>query len=98
LFTIGVTAISGLLFGTAPAWQATKLDLNEVLKTGGRTSHGTRRNALRLLVIAEFSLALTLLASGGMALKGFWVIVSRRQIRSEFITGRCSNESRMCLA
>jgi putative ABC transport system permease protein len=72
LFTILVTAISGVLFGTAPAWQATRLDLNEVLKTGGRTSGGTRRNALRLLVVAEFSLALTLLASGGMALKGFW--------------------------
>lgn len=72
LFTIGVTAISGLLFGTAPAWQATRLDLNEVLKTGGRTSGGTRRNALRLLVVAEFALALTLLATGGMALKGFW--------------------------
>lgn len=72
LFTIAVTGISGLLFGSVPAWQATRLDLNEVLKTGGRTGGGARRNALRLLVVAEFSLALTLLASGGMALKGFW--------------------------
>jgi putative ABC transport system permease protein len=72
LFTIAVTGISGLLFGSAPAWQATRLDLNEVLKTGGRTGGGVRRSALRFLVIAEFSLALTLLATGGMALKGFW--------------------------
>ena len=72
LFTLAITGVSGLLFGTAPAWQATRLDLNEVLKTGGRTGGGTRRNALRLLVVAEFALALTLLASGGMALKGFW--------------------------
>jgi putative ABC transport system permease protein len=72
LFTIAVSGISGLLFGSAPAWQATRLDLNEVLKSGGRTGDGARRNALRLLVVAEFSLALTLLASGGMALKGFW--------------------------
>ncbi len=72
LFTIAVTGISGLLFGSAPAWQATRFDLNEVLKTGGRTGGGARRNALRFLVIAEFSLALTLLATGGMALKGFW--------------------------
>jgi len=72
LFTIAVSGISGLLFGSAPAWQATRLDLNEVLKSGGRTGGGVRRNALRLLVVAEFSLALTLLASGGMALKGFW--------------------------
>ena len=72
LFTIAVTGISGLLFGSAPAWQATRFDLNEVLKTGGRTGGGARRNALRFLVIAEFSLALTLLACGAMALKGFW--------------------------
>jgi predicted permease len=72
LFTIAVTGIAGLLFGSVPAWQATRFDLNEVLKTGGRTGGGARRNALRFLVIAEFSLALTLLASGAMALKGFW--------------------------
>jgi len=73
LFTIAITFIAGLLFGSAPAWQATRLDLNEVLKLGGRTgSGGARRNGRRVLVIAEFSLALTLLASGGLALKSFW--------------------------
>jgi putative ABC transport system permease protein len=72
LFTIALTGICGVLFGSAPAWQATRLDLNEVLKAGGRTGGGVRRKALRLLVVAEFSLALTLLVSGGMALKGFW--------------------------
>ncbi len=73
LFTTALTAISGLLFGCAPAWQATRLDLNEVIKLGGRTgSGGARRKALRFLVVAEFSLALTLLAAGGLALKGFW--------------------------
>jgi len=73
LFTIGVTTVAGLLFGAAPAWQATRFDLNEVLKIGGRTgSGGARRNALRALVVAEFALALTLLATGGLALRGFW--------------------------
>jgi putative ABC transport system permease protein len=72
LFTIAVTMLAGLLFGTVPAWQATRLDLNEVLKLSGRTGAGTRSKALRLLVIAEFSLALTLLATGGLAFKGFW--------------------------
>lgn len=76
LFTIAVTTIAGLLFGSAPALQATRLDLNEVLKLGGRTgSHGMRRKAFRVLVIAEFSLALTLLASGGLALRGFWNLI-----------------------
>jgi putative ABC transport system permease protein len=73
LFTIALTTVAGLLFGSAPAWQATRLDLNEVLKLGGRTGiAGARRNARRALVIAEFSLALTLLACGGLALKSFW--------------------------
>jgi predicted permease len=73
LFTIATTTLAGLLFGAAPAWQATRVDLNEVLKLGGRTgSSGMRRKALRFLVVAEFSLALTLLATGGLALRGFW--------------------------
>jgi predicted permease len=73
LFTIGVSTLAGLLFGAAPAWQATRFDLNEVLKLGGRTGSGSmRRNAFRALVVAEFALALTLLATGGLALRGFW--------------------------
>src|SRR6185369_12800166 len=73
LFTIGVTTLAGFMFGTAPTWQATRVDLNDVLKLGGRTSGGgVRRNALRGLVVAEFALALTLLATGGLALRGFW--------------------------
>ncbi|HKE59792.1 MAG TPA: ABC transporter permease [Pyrinomonadaceae bacterium] len=73
LFTTLLTGIAGLLFGCAPAWQATRLDLNEVIKLGGRTgSSRAHRRALRFLVVAEFSLALTLLASGALALRGFW--------------------------
>lgn len=73
IFTIAITAFAGLLFGSMPALQATRLDLNEVLKLGGRTGGGgARRNPRRVLVIAEFALALTLLACGGLALKSFW--------------------------
>jgi putative ABC transport system permease protein len=73
LFTIAVTTVAGLLFGAAPAWHATRLDLNEILQLGGRTgSRGIKRNAFRALIIAEFALALTLLATGGLALRGFW--------------------------
>jgi len=73
LFTIAVTTVAGLLFGAAPSWQATRVDLNEILQLGGRTGgRGVRRQALRVLVVAEFSLALTLLATAGLALRGFW--------------------------
>jgi putative ABC transport system permease protein len=68
-----VSSLAGLLFGSAPAWQATRLDLIEVLKLGGRTGAGSaKRSVLRILVIAEFALALTLLACGSLALRSFW--------------------------
>src|SRR5215470_1541604 len=77
LFTIGATMLAGLLFGSAPAWQASRLDLNEVMKQGGRTGAGVRRRGVRrALVIVEFALALTLLAGGGLALHSFWNLTS----------------------
>jgi putative ABC transport system permease protein len=72
LFTIAATMSAGLIFGCLPAWQATRLDLNEVLKQGGRSAGGGRRRVGRALVVAEFALALTMLAGGGLALKSFW--------------------------
>jgi putative ABC transport system permease protein len=38
LFTLATTMLAGVLFGCAPAWQATRLDLNEALKEGGRSA------------------------------------------------------------
>jgi putative ABC transport system permease protein len=73
VFTLLMTMLSGLIFGTAPAWQASRQDLMEVLKLGGRTGAGTnRRSGRRALIIAEFALALTLLAAGGLTLRSFW--------------------------
>jgi putative ABC transport system permease protein len=73
LFTLFATLLAGLLFGCAPAWQASRLDLNEVLKQGGRTGVGVRGSGVRrALVVVEFALALTLLAGGGLALRSFW--------------------------
>jgi putative ABC transport system permease protein len=69
LFTLAVSVLSGLLFGCVPAWQATRIDLNAVLKDEGRSAMGGARHALRrALVVGEFALALTLLAGGGLAI------------------------------
>jgi putative ABC transport system permease protein len=73
LFTLGATMLAGVLFGCAPALQAARLNLNETLKEGGRTGVSVGRHRLRhALVLAEFSLALTLLAAAGLAVHSFW--------------------------
>jgi putative ABC transport system permease protein len=73
MFTLAVTGLAGVLFGSVPAWHATRLDLNAVLKVGGRSgASGTKQGVRSILVIAEFALALTLLAAGGLALRSFW--------------------------
>lgn len=78
VFALLLTMLTGLLFGTAPAWQASRLNLMEVLKLGGRTGgSGGHSRARRVLVVAEFALALTLLAAGGLWLRSFWNLTHR---------------------
>jgi putative ABC transport system permease protein len=73
LFTVGSTMLAGVLFGCAPAWRASRMNLNEVLKEGGGPMRGGGRHGLRrALVIAEFALALSLLAGGGLAIHSLW--------------------------
>ena len=71
-FTFGVAALTGLVFGLAPALQASKTDLNESLKETERGSTG-RRQALRgALVVSEVALALVLLIGAGLMVKSLW--------------------------
>lgn len=73
LFTFLTTLIAGALFGCAPAWRVSAVNLSETLKEGGRSGTGSGRHNLRRgLVISEFGLALTLLAGAGLAIHSFW--------------------------
>jgi len=67
LFSLVASTLSGLLFGCAPAWYATRVDPAEALKEGGRSGTGAGRQRIRrLLVISEFALALALLTGAGL--------------------------------
>jgi len=73
VFTLASTMFAGILFGCAPAWRASGVNLNEALKEGGRSGSSRGHNRLRrALVIAEFGLALSLLAGAGLAIRSFW--------------------------
>ena len=74
LFTVGAAMTTGILAGSAPALQAARLNLNAVLKQSGRSIGFGRHFVRRALVVAEFALALTLLAGAGLAIHSFWKI------------------------
>jgi predicted permease len=77
-FTLGLSVLTGIVFGLAPVLQTTRVDLNETLKEGGRgAADGGRRNRVRrLLVVSEMGLALMLLISGGLMIRSFLRLLS----------------------
>jgi putative ABC transport system permease protein len=69
-FTIGLSIVTALLFGLAPALQISKPNLTESLKEGGRSGASAGRNRLRSgLVVAEIAMTLILLVSAGLLIR-----------------------------
>ncbi|HEV2420743.1 MAG TPA: ABC transporter permease [Candidatus Acidoferrales bacterium] len=75
-FTFALSVFAGILFGLAPAWQSSEIDLNEVLRESGRGSTGSakRRWTRNALVVVEVSLAVVLLIGSGLLLKSFYML------------------------
>jgi putative ABC transport system permease protein len=68
LFTLGLSLLTGLLFGLAPALQATRVDFHATLKEGA-AGGVTRQRARSALVVAEVALSLVLLVGVGLLLR-----------------------------
>jgi putative ABC transport system permease protein len=71
LFTAGVTLLTGLIFGIVPALAASRTNLNDVLKEGGRDSSGGARSqrVRSAFVVVEVALALVLLVGSGLMMR-----------------------------
>lgn len=84
-FTMLVAVLTGLIFGIAPAWSGSRVDLNAALKDGERGGASTARRRLRSsLVVVEMAMALILLIGAGLLIRSFWQL---RSVDPGFSTG-----------
>jgi putative ABC transport system permease protein len=85
LFSAGVALFTGILFGLAPAWQASRPDLQDTLKDTARGTTGGQGRLLQGLVIAEVALTMLLLIGAGLFLRSFYHL---RQVDPGFVHER----------
>jgi predicted permease len=73
-FAVAISIAAGTIFGLAPAWLTSRLNLTSTLRQEGRGSNGSRRRSrLRhALVIGELALSLVLMIAAGLLLRSFW--------------------------
>jgi predicted permease len=76
-FTVGVTFLTGIIFGLVPALRGTRVNLNDTLRDSGRsTASGGKLNLAKGLVIVQVALSLLLVAGAGLFLRTLWNLQS----------------------
>jgi predicted permease len=73
-FALAVSVVAGIVFGLAPAWLMSRLDLTGTLRQEGRAASASRERsrARQILVISELALSLVLMVAAGLLLRSFW--------------------------
>lgn len=72
VFAIGLSVLTGVAFGMAPALDAARANLSDTLREAGRSETGARGHRIRsMFAIAQISLSLVLLAGAGLLLRSF---------------------------
>lgn len=77
-FTLAVALATGLAFSMAPILTASRLDLQEALKAGGRSSGAARQRTRSVLVVSEVALSVTLLVSAGLLIQSLYRLHQER--------------------
>lgn len=68
-FTLGITLLTGTLFGLLPAFRTSRTDPHSALKAGGRGSSAARHRTQNIFVISEMAIALVLLIGAGLMIR-----------------------------
>jgi putative ABC transport system permease protein len=84
-FTALIAVLTGFLFGLAPALQASRVDIQSVLKDAARSMAGDRAKLRQALIVAEVALTLTLLIGAGLLVRSFYRL---RQVNAGFTPER----------
>jgi putative ABC transport system permease protein len=84
-FTAVVALLTGILFGLAPAWQSSRIDVQSVLKDAARSMTGGRPMLRQALIVAEVALTLVLLVGAGLLARSFYRL---QQVNIGFVSER----------
>ena len=69
LFTLGISVVTGIVFGLVPALNAMQPDMHATLKEGGRGSSGARHRTQSVFVAVEMAMAVVLLIGAGLMIR-----------------------------
>ena len=68
-YTLGISVLTGILFGLIPALKTLRPDTHETLKEGGRGSSGARHRAQSVFIVVEMAMAVVLLIGSGLMIR-----------------------------